>query len=208
MRLFHCSLPSLLPVTGRGSLSTSPGLFLVCSLSTTSCCYSLHSQTLLPPSPSGLDPISSMGSLSPSQVRQSLLRCVLCLWCCHEHQGSHLNTICGFQWMKNISLNPFSFCRPPWVIIIVISHTLLALNEPQIQLPRRLPGRDEFRQERIEILKIIPDSYSCRSDERSESDPSNTVWPGRCSQLRLCEELTMFCKWNKVHLTQQACICH
>lgn len=27
----------------------------------------------------------------------------------------------------------------------------------------------------IEILKIIPDSYSCRSDERSESDPSNTV---------------------------------
>lgn len=49
--------------------------------------------------------------------------------------------------MKSTSLNLFFFCRPPWVITIVISHTLLALNEPLIQLPKRLPWSDEFRQE-------------------------------------------------------------
>jgi len=32
------------------------------------------------------------------------------------------------------------------VITIVSAHPLLALIEPQIQLPKRLPERDEFRQ--------------------------------------------------------------
>lgn len=37
-------------------------------------------------------------------------------------------------------------------------------------------GRDLWRfRGLIGIFKIIPDSFSCRSDARSESDPSDTV---------------------------------
>lgn len=62
--------------------------------------------------------------------------------CTKSSKDSNPPSANSFPLPRHISLKPFFFCQPPWVITIVISHPPLALNEPQIQLPKRLSERN------------------------------------------------------------------